>query len=49
MDTVDERVMDSFANKTSNMNSMMGDGLENAEAFERMYREAAAKGIARGK
>lgn len=41
--TVDERVIQSFVNKTANMNSMMGASLESSEELERMFREAAAK------
>lgn len=42
-ETVDERVIGSFVNKTSNMNSMMGASIEAAEDLERLFRDAAVK------
>lgn len=42
-DTVDEHVINSFTNKTANMKSMTGSTLEEAEDFERLFREAAEK------
>lgn len=41
--SVDEKIIESYTNKTSNMNSMMGEELESAEMYERIFREAAAR------
>lgn len=41
--TVDEKVIQSYTNKTANMKSMTGSSLNDAEAFDRLFREAAAK------
>lgn len=41
--TVDENVISSYTNKTANMKSMTGSGLEDAEIFERIFRKAAAE------
>lgn len=42
-DTVDERVIFSFVNKQSNLNSMMGASQAEAEELERLFREAASQ------
>lgn len=41
-DTVDERIITSFANKTANMKKMTGESDEDAELLERIFEEVAA-------
>lgn len=41
--TVEENIAQSFANKAANMESMTGAEIDDAEAIERKFREAAAK------
>jgi hypothetical protein len=41
--TVDEKIIQSFTNKTANMKSMLGSSLDDAEFLDRMFREAAAR------
>lgn len=41
--TVEEKSVQSFANKTANMQSMTGSTIEDAELMERQFREASAK------
>lgn len=43
-DTVDERIIASFANKTANMKKMTGASDEDAELLERIFEEVAVKG-----
>lgn len=40
--TIDEVVVQSFANKTANMDTMTGSAVEDAEELERIFRKAAA-------
>lgn len=42
-DTVDQKIIDSFVNKQTNMNNMMGNTAEQAEEMERLFRDAAEK------
>lgn len=41
--TVEEKVIQSYTNKTANMKSMTGASLDSAENYEMIFREAAAK------
>lgn len=41
--TIDEKVVQSFTNKTANMTSMTGSNIDDAEMLEKLFREAAAK------
>lgn len=42
-DTVDEKIISSYTNKTANMKSMVGSTLEEAEELENLFRIEAAK------
>ena len=42
-ETVDQRVVESFVNKNSNMNAMMGSSIDKAEELENIYRAAMDK------
>lgn len=41
--TIDEKIVQSYTNKTANMKSMTGSTTEDAEFLERLFREAAAR------
>lgn len=41
--TVEEKVIESYTNKTANMKSMTGSSLDTAEVYEMIFREAAAR------
>jgi len=41
--TVDEKIVQSYTNKTANMRSMTGSNIDDAEFLDKLFREAAAK------
>jgi len=43
MRTVEERIVDSYTNKTANMKSMLGSSIKDASELEAIFREAAAR------